>query len=480
MIALPFIFNTLINFVISLIVAKFLGPAEYGRYAIAMSIAIVLQTIGFDWLRLAATRFTSDEDRVERPEIAATLTLSFVALTALAGAAALIVWAADFDLPPSRGLIALAVLVAVANGLFDLGAALLRARFLNRAYRRFVAAKTLFSALFVVGGAYWFRSAPVALLGLIVSVLGSAIVTLRDLIDPRLKVAKAEPALIGRFGAYALPIVLANVLFQGAPLMNRSLASNWHGFAEAGELALAYDLGVRIIAAIGSTVDVLLFQLAVRAEKTEGGEAGRGQVARNVGLVVAVVLPSVAGCWLILPSFEHLFIPEAFRGAFGRYFTLMLPAFLSFALTMYCVGPIFQIAHKTLPLVFGGAAALASNAIAVAALPQAGDASMLALAQSASSLVGFAACVGFAVALAPTRPDWRDVLHAILATVAMAAAVLPLRALAPGAPTLILQCLAGALVYGGALFLLDVGGARAAVAAGLSRRAPAASPRSAS
>jgi len=37
MIAVPFILNTLASFVVGLLVAKFLGPAEYGRYAIAMA-----------------------------------------------------------------------------------------------------------------------------------------------------------------------------------------------------------------------------------------------------------------------------------------------------------------------------------------------------------------------------------------------------------------------------------------------------------
>ena len=68
-IILPFISNTLMNFVIGLLLARFLGPAEYGRMALALAVGQVIQTLMFDWLRLAATRFYSERARRERPEL---------------------------------------------------------------------------------------------------------------------------------------------------------------------------------------------------------------------------------------------------------------------------------------------------------------------------------------------------------------------------------------------------------------------------
>ncbi|MFO1126327.1 MAG: hypothetical protein U1E25_14350 [Methylocystis sp.] len=53
---LAFLANTIVNFIIGLTVAKFLGPEEYGRFALAFSIAVVVQTALYDWLRLSATR----------------------------------------------------------------------------------------------------------------------------------------------------------------------------------------------------------------------------------------------------------------------------------------------------------------------------------------------------------------------------------------------------------------------------------------
>ena len=463
MIAIPFILNTLASFLVGLLVAKFLGPAEYGRYAIAMAIGIVWQTIGFDWLRLSATRFTSAGERAERPEIAATLQALFLALSGFTLVVALALFLAPDALPLPPALISLAALVALANGTFDYSSAVLRARFLDRSYRNLVLARTSLSLVLIVGGAYFFKSAEMALLGLVVSMIGAAALANGDIVDREATPRRALKSQAASFAIYALPIVAANGLYQLAPLMNRSLAGHALGFAQAGQLSLAYDMGLRIVAAVGSSVDVLLFQLAVRAEKERGLEAAKAQVGFNVGAVFAILAPAVVGCWLVLPSFEALLIPEAFRGPFAHYFALQLPAFLCFALTMYCVGPMFQIVHRTWPVALGGAASLAANALAATLLPVGDDASIYALAQSASSFTGFVVVAVLAAIYAPARLSMRDIAGAALAAAAMALAGLPLRAMAPGVVTLAAQIILGGLVYGAAALALDLCGLRALV-----------------
>ena len=460
MIAIPFILNTLASFLVGLLVAKFLGPAEYGRYAIAMAIGIVWQTIGFDWLRLSATRFTLAGERAERPEIAATLQALFLVLSAFTVVVAQALFLAPDALPLPPALLALAALVALANGTFDYSSAVLRARFLDRPYRTLVLARTLLSLVLILGGAYVFKSAEMALAGLVLSMIGAAALANSDIIDREATPRRALKSQAASFAFYALPIVAANGLYQLAPLMNRSLAGHALGFAQAGQLSLAYDMGLRIVAAIGSSVDVLLFQLAVRAEKERGLEAAKAQVGFNVGAVFAMVAPAVVGCWLVLPSFEALLIPEAFRGPFAHYFALQLPAFLCFALTMYCVGPMFQIVHRTWPVALGGAAALAANALVVNLSPVGADASIYAMAQSISSFAGFVVVAALAAITAPVRISMRDILSAALAAAAMALVGLPLRAIAPGAVTLAEQIALGGSIYGAAAFAFDLCGLR--------------------
>jgi len=459
----PFILNSLLNFVVSLLVAKFLGPAEYGRFALALTAAVVTQTLVFDWLRLAATRFYSERDRAEHPEIRATLDTALGALAALVAVAALAVWALRLDLALTPDLAALAIVVAVANGGFDFSCAILRARFLDRAYGALVIVKNVLAFALTVGGAFAFGSAKIALLGMTISVAGSLVSARANLVDANTGWRRAERGLALRFLAYGLPIVIANFVYQTVPLVNRTLVSQTQGFADAGQLSLAYEIGIRIVGAIGSALDVILFQIAVLAEKTTGVDEARAQVARNIGVVFAVVTPAVAGCWLILPSFEHLFVPESFRGPFAHYFALTLPALFAFAMMNYAVHPAFQIAHRLTPLVIAALVACVANFFAILLLPATGDATKYAMAQSISTCAGLSALVVMMLALAPMWPRARDILGAALASALMLAAATPLRAMTPGVVALIVQIAVGVAVYGASAFALDIARLRSVI-----------------
>jgi O-antigen/teichoic acid export membrane protein len=460
---IPFILNSLLNFIVSLLVAKFLGPAEYGRFVLALSAAIVGQTLVFDWLRLAATRFYSERDRLERPQIRATLDASFAALAALAILVAFLLWTLPFDLPLSHDLAALAVGVSITNALFDTATALIRARFHDRAYGLLVIAKNVLAFTLTVGGAFLFRSANVALAGMVISVAGCLLVARGELVDPHAGFRTAERALVQRFLAYGLPIIAAAVLYQSIPLINRTLLAQQRGFADVGQLSLAFETGIRIVGAIGSAIDVVLFQIAIRTEKTVGADAARAQISRNLGVVFAVVAPAVAGCWLILPSFEALFVPESFRGPFAHYFTLMTPALFGFAMMNYGLNTAFQLAHKLMPLIIAALIALFANLAAVLLLPETADATRFAYAQSISTMSGLSSLAAMMLLLEPMWPRRRDIAGATLAAGAMLFAGAPMRLWEPCILTMLLQIATGVVVYGAIAYAFDVAGARSLV-----------------
>jgi len=471
---LAFAANSALNFVVSLLVAKFLGPAEYGRFVLALSASVFVQLLLFDWLRLATTRFYAHQSSAEPSNIRATLMAAFLWLAGFAAALALAAYLAGFDLPLSPDLAALAMLVAIVNGVFDIAGALLRARFLDRAYGALVVAKNVLAFTFTVGGAYLFHSAPLALSGLTISVAGALVAARSGLLeDPSTPPGRAEPALARKFVGYGMPIIAANLLYQSVPLVDRALVSQTLGFAEAGQLSLAYEIGIRIVGALGSALDVILFQLAVRDEKATGAAAGVARIGRNMGVVFALVAPAVLGCWLILPSFEALFVPESFRGPFARYFTLLSPTLLAFALINYAVNPAFQLAHRLTPLIVAALAAVLANLLCLLLAPATGDATNFALAQSCSSVAGLVALTVLLFALQPRWPSARDILGTLAACAAMFCVVAPLRALAPGAPLMAAQILSGGVVYAAVATLLDVAGAREILSARMLRLAAA-------
>jgi len=456
--------NSLLNFVVGLLVAKFLGPAEYGRFTLALSAASVVQLIVFEWLRYCVPRFYTRQDQAGGAQIRATLDAVVGWLAILAAGAALLVYASGLDLALSADLAALAIGAAIANGLFDFAAALLRARFLNRPYAVLVAAKNVLAFGLTVGGAFWFGSARIALVGLMLSVVGALAAAKNGLVDEAARGGRAERWLVSKFLAYGMPIVAANVLYQSIPLLNRILVSRLFGFAEAGQFSLAFDIGTRIVNTLGSALDAVLFQLAVFDEKTLGASHGRERISRNMGVVLALIAPAVLGSWLVIPSFEQLLVPESFRGPFQHYFTLVAPGLFAWALINYAVNPAFQLAHRLAPLMISALVAVVANLATITFLPSGPDASVFALAQSAGALAGLVALLAMLPWLEPSWPKPRDLIVTLAACAAMVAVDLPLRGLTPGLATMLMEMALGGGACVATAAALDLAGLRSLVA----------------
>lgn len=467
---LAFLVNTIANFIIGLMVAKFLGPEEFGRFALAFSIAVVVQTALYDWLRLSATRFYSQRTRDKEPVVRSTLDAAFIAVTLFlafaTGLYALIGPPLDFE----SNLILLALLTAVANGLFDYCTALVRARFHDPAYVRLMLAKNALALAFIGGGAFFFQSAAVALAGGVASLFGTVILGRGALLDPGADIRAASRENARHLAAYSAPIVTAHLLYQAMPLAARSIVASVFGFAETGQFALAYDLGLRAVQALGSALDVLLFQIAVAAHERHGADRAKEQVARNMGIVVAFLLPACAGLWFVMPSIEELIVPTEYRGPFGHYLGLLLPGLFAMGVILFGVNPVFQIDKKTTPLIVAALAAVGFGLALLFILPWGDDASNLAIAQGGAYVAALVATIYFALRTQPVWPSFWDMFAALVATGAMSIALTPLREMTPGLLALIVQVAAGALVYGCLTFAFDIAGLRSFGVVWLRRR----------
>jgi O-antigen/teichoic acid export membrane protein len=453
-----FFVNTLCNFAIGLLVAKFLGPAEFGRFALAIAAGAVLQTAMFDWIRLSAVRFCSERSRVEQPELRSTLDLVFALIAAAVSAIAvcLIVLGQTFSL--SNALIGLAAALAIANGLFDYQTALVRARFHDQLYGRLVLSKNLLALVVTAGGAYIFGSSEIALVGVCISMAGSIILARDALHDRGTSPRLAHKQYALQCLRYSAPIVASNVIYSLIPLANRALMARWEGFSETGQFSLSFDLGTRVIAAIGTALDVMLFQIAVRAEETHGHLEGQAQVARNMACVYAIMLPTCAGVWLILPSIERLVVPIDYRGPFQHYFTLLIVGFFAFGMINFAINPVFQIAKRTAPMIAAACVAFIADGVIIAFLPR--TASNLAIAQSGAMLAGLVAILVMAGVSGGKWPRFRDLAAASAGAASMIAALWPVRGWEPGVVTLCVTVIGGACIYATFVAVFNIAGLR--------------------
>jgi O-antigen/teichoic acid export membrane protein len=467
---LAFLINTITNFVIGLLVAKFLGPEEYGRFALAFSIAAVVQAALYDWLRFSATRFYSQRTRENDPLIRSTLGTSFVVVTVFLAATTLLYSLIGPKLDFESELILLALLTATANGLFDYSTALARARFEDGAYWRLVVVKNVLAFLLIGGGAYIFRSAGVALAGGVASLFGTVILARDTLEDPGVRCRDAHVETVQTLIAYSAPIVGAHLLYQSMPLAARAIAASVYDFAETGQFALAYDLGMRGVMAFGSALDVLLFQIAVAAHEEHGEDRAREQVAYNMAVVFAFLLPACVGLWLIMPSVQSLIVPREFRGPFAHYLGLLLPGLFAMGMINFGVNPVFQIAKKTAPLVVAAVAAVVVSLILLFFVPWGEDASNLAIVQAGGYVAALFATIFLALRGQPVWPSFRDLSAAVIGTAIMAFLLNPTRDMSPGFMTLLLQVVAGGAIYGAMVLVFNIAGLRDVTVAWLRNR----------
>ena len=157
-------------------------------------------------------------------------------------------------------------------------------------------------------------------------------------------------------------------------------------------------------------------------------------------------------------------MPESFRGPFAHYFTLVAPGLLAWALINYAINPAFQLAHRLAPLLISALVAVVANLATIALLPTGEDASVFALAQSAGAFAGFASLFAMLAWLEPSWPKLRDLIVTLAACATMVAIDLPLRGLAPGVTTMLLQIVLGGGAYVATAAALDLAGLRSLLA----------------
>jgi O-antigen/teichoic acid export membrane protein len=455
---ITFTLNAVFNLIIGLLVAKFLGPADFGRYALAQSIGIVFNTICIDWLRHSVTRFYKGGDDNSyniRASLELTLGISCVSICVIAAIGIL----CDVNFGLSLSLALLTPITGLTNGLFDYTTAMLRADFKNKPYARAIIVKNLSSIVLTLAGAAYFQSAAGALAGLCLSLIIALASIWKYIKHPKNMNAKASLKHIKTFAIYALPIMFANVLIQAIQLFNRTLLSKTLGFDATGQYSLAYDFGTRIMAGLGSALDIFLLQLAIKAEHDYGREGAKKQLSQNLGLIFAIMMPLCIGLWLVLPSFTHILVPNAFQSAFITIFQALLPGFFAYAMLFFAIHQVFFVSEKTWPLSIAAAIALLINITVVLAL-KVSDPIHIAHIQSLS--MGAALIIGLicVVKILPISLPLRDLGSVILASALMVGATFWLKSWTPGFATFAVTALLGGLVYVSTLVAFNTAGLR--------------------
>ncbi len=456
-----FFFNATANFAFGLALSALLGPAEFGRYSTVQLASITLATGTLDWLRYSTLRYSGDLSA--KAAIASSLETGYFALTIAIyfGVGLLAAFGVTFNL--GAVMLLLTPLLGAAAHRVDYTGAKFR---VSEQSWRFAAIYGLRQALcfsVVLLVAWRTRDAVSVVAALAAANLVPAIVFADWSGAEGARLRNVSMEQLAQFFVYAKPIVISLVIYQLISLVNRYVALSTLGPAAAGKLSLAADLGQRLFGAINSLPDLMLFQYALRLDRSEGRAAADRQLGVNMALVFALLTPLAVGYAVMAPTFEALLVPTAFRGDFARLSFEHAPGFFALFVTISAVNPIFQLRNRTWLVTLAASSALATDLALLKLTSLGGSLDGLAIAYSASLVVSLLATLTVGLHISSVRPRLRDFVVIAAATAIMAALVRPLNDLPSHAEAAALAMAIGAVVLGGAGLLFDVGGVRSLV-----------------
>lgn len=437
---------------------RLLAPADYGVYALALSVAMVAHTLMFSAVEAAAYRFRSEAD--------ATAALSDHAKT-LAGLAGATLIAA------ALAAAGLAHVGAGGASLVFWAAAAAATRFLTRIAREDDRAVQAVARYSLLEGLQTVLGFGLGILLLLTTDLGpaapfaglalaGAAIALVDL--PRW-IARAaggaiRPAHAASYLLYGAPLAAALAVDLAAQAGLRMIVAEARGAAAVGALFAAYGVAWRIIDIIFTWAGSATAPLLMAAYDGAGGAAAvRSIAARQAGALLALGAPAAVGVALTAEPLAALMIgPDLRADALPLIPWIALAAFLTGAGVHYFAEP-FQLARRTglRAILMAGAAGL-GLALAILWIPGSG---LLGAAWAATAAAGAGVA---ALALAGRRflalpLPLKEAAKTALATAGMAAAV-HVTPMPEGAPALFLTVGLGAIVYGGLALLLDLAEAR--------------------
>jgi O-antigen/teichoic acid export membrane protein len=276
---------------------------------------------------------------------------------------------------------------------------------------------------------------------------------------PRIRLRDAQRALIWRCWRYGLPLSLASGFGLVVMSSDRFMIAWLLDTGAAGGFAAAYELARHPIGALSGVVSQAAIPLAFNRLERTGIDGARAQLEQNLTLLLAIGLPATVGIALLADDLVAVMLGVDFREAAAALIPWIALAALLHGITAYHFDVAFQLAQTTVPMAWislmAGLLNLALNYWWIQSFGVIGAAyasvATYVFAMSCSALWGRRV---FALPLPGS-----ELVKVAAATALMAGAVWAVPAPA-GAWALGVRVPTGAVVYGAAIWALDLGGVR--------------------
>ena len=324
---------------------RLLSPAEYGVYAIGMSITSVASAILFQWLNLAVVRFlpmylddpSKVMDVVARGFWAATAVGALISLGMLP-------FQQVFSVAPA--LFGILFLITVALGYHTLALQVATAQSAPVRYGMLLWVK---SGVALVAGLIFIHfggGEKGALLGFLAGLLFAAIV-IPQKPAMRMKLGSVETVLSVDMFRYCLPITLNTLAIVIVDVADRLIIGSMLGVDYVAPYAVGYDLVQQLIGPVMNVIFLASYPLILQTFEGRGDEPTRILLHALGSRIVALGLPVAVGVGVLATD-----IAEVIFGIHYRQDASMIMPWLAAAIFVagfkgYFLDVVFQLRHAT-------------------------------------------------------------------------------------------------------------------------------------
>ena len=282
------------------ILTRILGPAEYGRYALAMVTMAFVHMSLFTWIEAAVERFQA---RAEKEDDEATHLRTVYTYSAILGAtgvalSCIIVWLLPLQ-EPLRNVLVAALMTTGLQLMLNLG---FEAHKAAHRIGRYSAVQASHQTLSFLIGILIIMATPIREMGMFIGIGVSALIV--GAIDipfmlRRLRGGRVESARLKRYFAYGAPVGVSLVLAYALNSGDMYLITLFMGEAQAGTYSAGYNLANRGIDVIFVWFSMAMTPVAVTAFEHDG--VGRSvEIMRSYGaMLLWITMPAAVGLALV-------------------------------------------------------------------------------------------------------------------------------------------------------------------------------------
>lgn len=456
----------LFGFATTALLTRLLTPQVYGIYALGLSVVLFVTLGVFEWLGMTALRFHAAADHERR--FAAQVLLCFTGLCAVLTAITLLFLPFGSSIGPGVGFLIACLFASIGSAWFELATKFSMARF--EAKRFFLANAARGLATFtLIAGTAMVTPSPTALLlatgvGLVIATLFVPVARLpvrgRD-------IDRAMLRQMLRFGLpFAVSIVLSGMLIS----LDRWMIGLLVNTEAVGYFNAAFTVAQLPLTFLASGIGPAAYTLAVRAEESGNVQATQAQLANNLITITGLLLPAAVGIAVLAPDLARYLVGPAFYTPVVELAPLLALAALLANLRTYYVEGAFQLARNTRPLIWIlGILVMLEAGLDVALIPAFGL-SGVGMAQIAVTTTGLIIAYVASRSRYTLPLPWHELGKLALGAVTMCLG-LALLPRGEGLIGLVVEIVAGAVIYGVTVVALDVLGYRGKLYARLFRPA---------